>query len=141
MAGTSKGHGSALGFRTHSGWACAVLAAGRGDKVEILDRRHIVLHDPEAGGTKQPFHAAEPMPFAGAESHLALCREASGRLAHTAVMSLRAVSERHGLPLSGICVIAASGRLLPDLRKILSSHALIHAAEGEFYRDALIGAA
>jgi hypothetical protein len=30
---------------------------------------------------------------------------------------------------------------LPDLAAILASHALIHTAEGEFYRDALVGAA
>ena len=62
-------------------------------------------------------------------------------LALEAVTGLRKISDRHGIRLSGVCVIAASGRALPDLRGILASHALIHAAEGEFYRDALLGAA
>jgi hypothetical protein len=34
-------------------------------------------------------------------------------------------------------IVSGSGRKLPPLKDILSSHALIHAAEGEFYRDAV----
>jgi hypothetical protein len=34
-----------------------------------------------------------------------------------------------------------SGRTLPELSKVLGSHALIHAAEGEMYRDVLVHAA
>src|SRR5262249_46704682 len=33
-----------------------------------------------------------------------------------------------------------SGRVLPELRSILASHALIHTAEGEFFRKALVEA-
>ena len=36
----------------------------------------------------------------------------------------------------GSAVLLASGRPLPPLAKILASHALIHAAEGEFFREA-----
>jgi len=31
-------------------------------------------------------------------------------------------------------MLLASGRALPSLQKILASHALIHTAEGEFFR-------
>ena len=34
-------------------------------------------------------------------------------------------------------LLLASGRPLPALEKILASHALVHAAEGEIYRDVL----
>src|SRR5207244_11572340 len=38
-------------------------------------------------------------------------------------------------------VLLGSGRALPeDVHKILASHALIHAAEGEMYRDVLVRA-
>ncbi len=37
-------------------------------------------------------------------------------------------------------VVLGSGRVLPALDKILASHALIHTAEGEFYRNALVEA-
>lgn len=137
MTGTSKGRKAALGFRAHSGWACAMLVAGTKSGIEIIDRRHIELCDPKIEGSKQPFHYAEPMPFAKAESYIARCMKATDTLAHDAVAVLRAIADEKGLRLAGVCLTAASGRALPDLRGILASHTLIHAAEGEFYRDAL----
>jgi hypothetical protein len=35
----------------------------------------------------------------------------------------------------GCGMLLASGRALPSLQKILASHALIHTAEGEFFRN------
>lgn len=141
MAGAAKSRKAALGFRTHSGWAAAVLAAGRGGAIEILDRRHVALCDSARVDSKQPFHAAEAMPFAQAESHIALCRAAAAKLARDAIGGAQALCEQKGVRLSGVCVIMASGRALPELAAILTSHALIHAAEGEFYRDAVARAA
>jgi len=141
MAGAAKSRKAALGFRTHSGWALSVLAAGRGGAIEVLDRRHVVLCDSEKDGSKQPFHAAEPMPLAQAESHIALCRKATDGLAREAIKTAQVICEHQGVNLFGICVITSSGRALPDLATILASHALIHAAEGDFYRDAILAAA
>jgi hypothetical protein len=39
--------------------------------------------------------------------------------------------------LTGCGILTASGRALPDLESVLASHALIHTAEGEFYRAAV----
>src|SRR5689334_19091022 len=120
MAGAAKFRKAALGFRTHSGWAAAVLAAGRGGAIEILDRRHVALCDSSRQDAKQPFHAAEPMPFAQAESHIALCRKTTEKLARDAVSAAVAICENQKLRLSGVCVITASGRALPDLATILA---------------------
>jgi hypothetical protein len=43
-------------------------------------------------------------------------------------------------PIAECCVLMASGKPLPELKAILASHALIHAAEGVFYRDAIADA-
>jgi hypothetical protein len=40
----------------------------------------------------------------------------------------------------GSAVLLASGRPLPSLSKILASHALIHTAEGELFRNAISNA-
>jgi hypothetical protein len=141
MAGRSPSHETALGIRTHSGWACAILATGHGDAIEILDRRRILLHDPKNDGTKQPYHAAEPLRFALAENHIGVCRKTTAGLARDAIAGFQYLSRSRDARLAGICVITGSGRALPDLRAILASHALIHAAEGEFYRNALLDAA
>src|SRR5580692_1402669 len=101
MAGPSKGHRAALGFQTHSGWACAILAAGKGSKIEIVHRCRVMLYDPKIDGAKQPFHTAEPMPIAEAENYISRCRKASDKLAREATMSLRKISEGHGMSLSG----------------------------------------
>jgi hypothetical protein len=37
-------------------------------------------------------------------------------------------------------LLLASGRALPELEKILASHALIHTADGELFREALLHA-
>ena len=79
------------------------------------------------------------MAFADAERFIARCTEQADAFARAALRSLK--TQASGFRLTGICVIAASGRALPDLRGILASHALIHAAEGEFYRDVLLRAA
>jgi hypothetical protein len=46
---------------------------------------------------------------------------------------LEAVTARH-CRVVGCAVLLASGRALPSLEKILASHALIHTAEGVFFR-------
>jgi len=39
--------------------------------------------------------------------------------------------------VAGAVVLTAAGRTLPSLSDILTSHPLIHTAEGEFYRNAV----
>ncbi len=79
---------------------------------------------PEA---KQPYHAAEDLPLPRAAALLArLSRQAQARAAAglgAALQDLR-----------------ASGRPLPPLESVLASHALIHTADGEHFRDALAAA-
>jgi len=40
----------------------------------------------------------------------------------------------------GVGVLFAAGRPLPELAAILRSHPLLHTAEGEFFREALVSA-
>ena len=142
MIARSKGHRQntgrvGLGVRSHSGWAAYVVLAGSDAAPRIVERGRIELCDVSIKGSKQPFHEAEPMPFAAAESYISKCKVATSTLARDA---LSALVERLGR-FDGCCVLTASGRPLPMLREILGSHALIHAAEGEFYRDAIFDAA
>ncbi|HEY1709695.1 MAG TPA: hypothetical protein VGG10_15610 [Rhizomicrobium sp.] len=140
MTGTSRGRRAAIGFRAHSGWACAILLAGSKTAPDILDRRRVALYDPAIAGSKQPFHHAEPMPFARGEAFIARCTRSSDALASVALRELRTVAEKNGVEIATCGITTASGRPLPDLRSILASHTLIHAAEGEFNRDRLANA-
>jgi len=121
---------AAIGIRAHSGWAAIVTVAGTPPDIEILDRRRAEICDPAKPGSKQPYHFVEQMNLAAAEKHLNECAASSEHLAHVA---LREIVERH--PLIGATLLLASGRELPALPAILASHALIHTAEGEFFRD------
>ncbi|HEY1632363.1 MAG TPA: hypothetical protein VGF56_13680 [Rhizomicrobium sp.] len=100
------------------------------DDLEVIARERVVLCDPRIEGSKQPYHHAEPMAFAKAEAFIVRCTASTDALG-------RAALAKFGGKIAGACILSASGRKLPDLRGILASHAAIHAAEGEFYRDAL----
>jgi len=74
------GEPAALGFRSHSGWTAAVAVSGSPRNPVVIERRRIETADPAIRGSKQPFHAAEPLAFAKAEALIQRCRESSTRL-------------------------------------------------------------
>lgn len=131
----------AIGIRAHSGWGAVVAVAGSASRPEVVDRRRIEIVDPNAAGAKQPYHFVEEKPLREAERHLAGCSRSSGKLALKSLGAfLTELRHRHHDPV-GCAILLASGRPLPSLEKILSSHALIHTAEGEFFRGAFRKAA
>ena len=90
------------------------------------------LCDHAISGSKQPFHEAEPMTFRTAEKFIARCTDSTDALAGAAITE---ICKRNSV--TACCVWTSSGKPLPNLKNILASHALIHTAEGEFYRDAI----
>jgi hypothetical protein len=127
---------AAIGLRIHSGWGALVAVAGVNGAQEIIDRRKIVVIDPKAAGVAQPYHFVEEMELRAAERHLARCASESKRLAVEALREVFAKLRDSGFTLAGAAILLSSARPLPDLDEILGSHALIHAAEGEFFRHA-----
>jgi hypothetical protein len=126
---------AALGFRAHSGWAVVVVIGGSVRKPEVIERSRIETCDPAIAGSKQPYHAAEALDIGKADALIRHCRESSERLATAAV---RAILSRFDRKIKGAGILFAAGRPLPDLAAILRSHALLHTAEGEFFREALV---
>jgi len=136
---------TAIGFRAHSGWAAMVAVAGSVDTLRVLDRRRIVIADPTLPGSKQPYHAAESLSLPEADGLVRNAIESSRGLACEAIAaalhSLR--SQHHEIVACGIVLGSGkgSGKPLPALETILASHALIHTAEGQMFRDILQSAA
>jgi hypothetical protein len=128
---------AALGFRAHSGWAALVAVAGSAESPEVILRRRLVIADPDLSGSKQPYHAAEPMAFPDADAFINRCTDSTRAMAKKVVREVVAEVTSKGFAMAGACVLLGSGRPVGDLAKILSSHPLIHTAEGEFYRNAL----
>jgi hypothetical protein len=125
---------AALGFRAHSGWAALVAVAGPAAEPAAVLRRRVELAVREP---RQPFHAAEELPFGAAEGLVQRATDEARTLAERAVRAALEELEAAGREPVAAGLLLAAGRPLPGLREILASHALIHAAEGELYRDVL----
>ena len=90
---------------------------------------------------RQPYHTAEKKPsFQEARAFIAGVRTEARGLAYRMVHTARVNLEKQDYELERCALIAASGRPLPDLERILASHALIHTADGELFREALLHA-
>jgi hypothetical protein len=131
---------AAIGLRAHSGWAALVALAGPATSPEVIARRRIEIADPGIRGSKQPFHAAEPFDFPDAKAYIERCSRSTERLSREALQAaIDGLRDRRAEPV-GCGIVMGSGRTLPGLEAILKSHALIHTAEGEFFRNALVAA-
>jgi len=75
-----------------------------------------------------------------AREFIAGVREKGRELAYRAIFGLQAELDERGYQLTRSALLLASGRPLPELEKILASHALIHTADGELFRECLLHA-
>jgi hypothetical protein len=111
-----------------------VAVAGPAAEPAVVLRRRIEL---SRRTPRQPFHAAEGRPFAAAEGLIRRSTAEASDLAEGAVRDAVAELRAAGHEPTAGGLLLAAGRPLPGLREILASHALIHAAEGELFRDVL----
>ncbi len=131
---------AALGFRAHSGWiALVAVSVEQGSPVVLLrERPHLV--ETFTFEFRQPYHTAEKRPPAEARGVISLARNEARRLAFQAIRSAQISLQKRGYELTGCGLLLAAGRPLPSLSQILASHALIHTADGELFREALLHA-
>ncbi|HEV7674564.1 MAG TPA: hypothetical protein VGQ12_08540 [Candidatus Angelobacter sp.] len=126
---------AAIGVSVHSGWGVVVAMSGGQGLEEVLLRRRLVIIDSKLAGSAQPYHYVKEKEINTAERHLAQYATQSGRLAFEALISLAHELRERGFMLIAAAILLSSARPLPDLDEILGSHALIHTAEGEFFRQ------
>ena len=125
---------AAIGIRMHSGWGALVAVSAEAAMIEVIDRRRIVVADPNIAGTSQPYHCAAEMQLTEAKKYLSNCAKVSEHLALAAIKALMRDLHSREDRVMGSAVLLASGRALPTLPGILAAHPLIHTAEGEFFR-------
>jgi hypothetical protein len=89
---------------------------------------------------RQPYHTAGKMPLGEAREFVTRVQNEARSLAYRAIHSLQSNSQEQGVQLTRCALLLASGRPLPNLEKILASHALIHTADGELFRKAILHA-
>lgn len=131
---------AAVGFRVHSGWAAAVAVCLEKDAPAVLTRQRVQLVETFTYEFRQPYHTAEKMLEGQAREFISRMQAEARRLACRAVRELESRTQEQGVKLTRCGLLLASGRPLPALEKILGSHALIHTADGELFREALLHA-
>jgi len=131
---------AALGFRVHSGWAAVVAVCVEKGAPVVLARQRVHLVETFTYEFRQPYHTAEKMLLGQAREFIARMQAEARRLAYRAIRELASRTQEQGVKLTRCGLLLASGRPLPVLEKILVSHALIHTADGELFREALLHA-
>ncbi len=127
-----------VGVADHSGWANFVTLGVDDRRPVVVDRRRCELVDPDV--PRQPYHAAEGLDVDEAESLVAQVSEAARSGARDALATVVAgVGPAH----HAVALTVRAGRGTPpdSVAEVLSSHAAMHAAEGQLYRDVLAAAA
>jgi hypothetical protein len=113
-----------------------VVAGDIGSPVVVLRERVALL--PE-GLPRQPYHAVAEQ--GAAADVIELVVEAAREHAIEAILRAMAGARGRGDEVVGVAIGEAAGGVPDDLERILRSHALLHAAEGRLYREALAEAA
>jgi hypothetical protein len=128
---------AAIGFRVHSGWAAMVAVALEHGLPVVLERRKLLLVKTFSYTFRQPYHTAEKMALREAAEFVRGVEVESMGLALAGIRSLQEELGKLDYKLCGCSLLLASGRELPEFEKILLSHAMIHTADGELFRDSI----
>jgi hypothetical protein len=121
----------ALGLCSRTGSAVAVAV----DDGTFLGRWALDLT--EGRVPTQMWHVAAELPLPKAE---ALVRQAVDAVTGAAVRRLRELLTELG-PVDAVGVVVGDHPVPESVSAVLASHVLMHAAEGQLYRDALLDAA
>src|SRR5215470_10599830 len=132
---------AAAGFRVHSGWAAMVAVCVEKGAPRVLARERLHLVEEFSYRFRQPYHTAERMKLEEAREFVKRVEAEAERLAHRVISAVQSDLQKQGIALARCGLLIASGRTLPEFEKILASHALIHTADGELFREALSRAA
>jgi hypothetical protein len=131
---------AALGFRAHSGWTALVAVSLEQGAPRVLVRQRPQLVETFTYEYRQPYHTAEKMTVDKARAFIVGIESEAQRLAEAAIRSVQTDLRKQDYKLTSFGLLLASAKPIPSLDKILSSHALIHTADGELFRRAIIHA-
>lgn len=132
---------AAIGFSSRSGWAAMVVIGEQAGAPTVLGRSRVLLIDEQDPESKQPYHAVEFLCVEEATGRLDGYLEVARNMASTALQAQCAELKRQNISVRSVGIIESSGRKQIPLSYIMASHVLIHAAEGDHFRNALSAAA
>jgi hypothetical protein len=128
---------AAVGFRVHSGWSAMVAVYLEQGEPRVLHRERIHLVEEFTYRLRQPYHTAEKLSLGEAREFIRKAQTTAKTLAQRSIQALQKQLKRDGYSLHCSALLLASGKALPELEKILASHAMIHTADGVLFREAL----
>lgn len=131
----TKPVGAGLGWRAHSGWAVGVVVSGEMQPV-VSWRERVELVDGSL--PRQPYHAVADAGMPPAEAAKLISRVERAATTRAAAVT-REVVRTFGVEAVG--VVGGERQLPGELERLLASHLLLHAAEGDLYEQALVAAA
>jgi hypothetical protein len=130
----------ALGWRPHSGWAVVVAVVGPTEDAApvVTYRQRVELLDSSL--PRQPYHAAVDagLSLDDAEVLIRQVEQAATDAVTSATAAAVAELSRSNLVVRRAGVAAAGSQVPRELGRILGSHPLLHAAEGQLFRRAVI---
>jgi hypothetical protein len=129
---------AAIGLRSKTGRAIAVVVSGSWTSPRVLGRHDLVLTDEKIPATAQPYHEVMLLPWAEGERAARATETAIQEVATRALALLVEEVEARGLKVCGIGVVGSAAR---PLEKIGNGHIRAHAAEGILFRRVLERAA
>jgi hypothetical protein len=106
----------------------------------VLARQRVQLVEAFTYEFRQPYHTAKTMEPGEGREFISRIRTEARRLAYRAIRDLQSDLQKRGMKLTRCGLLLASGKPLPGLDKILVSHPMIHTADGELFREALLHA-
>src|ERR1700689_5129544 len=118
-----------------------VVLGGSAAAPALLARPRLQLIDDQDPESKQPYHAVEFLCVEEATGRLDGYMAVATRLAYDCIRAHSEQLKGRGKAVSAVGIVDSSSRKQVSLPSILASHALIHAADGDHFRNALFVAA
>jgi hypothetical protein len=118
-----------------------VVLGGTAADPNLLARSRVSLIDEHDLQSKQPYHAVEFLCVEEATGRLEGYMAVAASMAQAALRAQFEELKERDISLRSVGIVDSSGRKQVSLQSILASHALIHAADGDHFRNALFVAA
>ena len=117
-----------------------VAVAGPVGSPTVIGRRRVELADPEVPRPVQPYHAAQKLDLKKAKRYIERFADRAKLLANRALREVIDGLREAGYEAVGCGVPIGGRRQAATLEAALASHPMLHTAEGELFRNALISA-
>ena len=129
---------AAIGLKTKTGKAIAVVLRETGARPEFVSRETLKLYDEDLPETVQPYHNVMEMPWS--ESVIAIKKPIAAieKIAAAALRTLIDSVQAQGMRVMSVAIVGPADR---KLERIGNPHIRAHAAEGVLYRAVMETAA